>query len=397
MTTTIPRNRPSNDVNRPGCTGDGQIHISQERRCLCRPERRLQMPKDIVFFCPSSLGIDRGPLDVRPQTPIHNFCAFDTALYNSSPCPLTCSGLLTGATDHPRHPISLAGTMSTKRPHPSSSSTSRPAPNAHPKTHKRRKLSPTAEDEKPSTQFRKNNAKPQQQPKKNPINPLKSRIRSLNRQLAHSAQDASDKTPAGIQVARERELAALKIELEDAELEARRKKMIGKWHMVRFFERRRAERKLGRLKKEMKGSGEAADAKAGRDVHDAEVDLMYTLYFPLDLPYVSLWPKGKKEGKKSGVDAGEEAEDGDVDGQSRDEGKMPDEKKGDPEMWKLVEKSMEEGKLDALRNGKLMKRNASSKESNGQASKGVKKAVASNKHAVKEQAEAEESDEGFFE
>ena len=173
--------------------------------------------------------------------------------------------------------------MGTKRSHPTSTSTSRPS-NTTTNSHKRRRVSPP-DDDTPSA----NNRGPRShqpnhkaQPKKNPINPLKSRIRSITRLLEHSANNDDDKTPAGVRVARERELASLRTELEDAEQDARRKKMIGKWHMVRFFERRRAERRLGRVKKEAKAKDDAARG----EVHDAEVDLMYTLYFPLDLPYV---------------------------------------------------------------------------------------------------------------
>lgn len=66
------------------------------------------------------------------------------------------------------------------------------------------------------------------------------------------------------------------------------------------------------------------------------MDLNYTKYYPLLQPYYSLYPK--KEAETNGK-------------------AVPDEKatstgvKGDPTMWKLVEKATADGALEALRDG----------------------------------------------
>lgn len=76
-----------------------------------------------------------------------------------------------------------------------------------------------------------------------------------------------------------------------------------------------------------------------RRIHNAEVDVNYSIYYPLLKPYVSLFPKVKKgddtlgEVDKSGAD--------NIDGP-----------KGNPEMWKAVESAMQEGTLEALRESK---------------------------------------------
>jgi hypothetical protein len=65
-------------------------------------------------------------------------------------------------------------------------------------------------------------------------------------------------------------------------------------------------------------------------IHNADVDVNYTIYYPLLRPYVSLYPK--KEGSMPAES---------IDGP-----------KGDVDMWKAVEEAMETGTLDRLRNSK---------------------------------------------
>lgn len=69
-----------------------------------------------------------------------------------------------------------------------------------------------------------------------------------------------------------------------------------------------------------------------RNIHNAEVDLNYTLYYPLLKAYVSLYPKQQKE--------------------AGDTPMPPDGPKGDTDMWKIVEKAMEEHTLEELRESK---------------------------------------------
>lgn len=69
-----------------------------------------------------------------------------------------------------------------------------------------------------------------------------------------------------------------------------------------------------------------------QSIRNAEVDLNYTLYYPLLKTYVSLYPKQQKESTKSG------------DAAASTEGP-----KGDVDMWKMVEKAMEEQSLEQLR------------------------------------------------
>jgi hypothetical protein len=80
-------------------------------------------------------------------------------------------------------------------------------------------------------------------------------------------------------------------------------------------------------------------------VHNAEVDVNYSIYYPLLKPYASLYPKSKKSKASDSDDANEE----DVDDKANRDVDGP---KGDLDMWKSVEVAMAEGTLDALRNRK---------------------------------------------
>jgi type VI protein secretion system component VasF len=68
---------------------------------------------------------------------------------------------------------------------------------------------------------------------------LKNRIRDLKRLLAHVENVPKHKMSAGARIERERELEACEHELAEKTMQAResehRKKMIGKYHQVRFF------------------------------------------------------------------------------------------------------------------------------------------------------------------
>jgi hypothetical protein len=86
-------------------------------------------------------------------------------------------------------------------------------------------------------------------------------------------------------------------------------------------------KKLRKRVLEAKSTEEVETLKA--QMHVAEVDLNYTQYCPLSEIYVSLYPR-----EKSATEDGEETE-------------KPD---GKPPMWAEVEKCMEDGTLNRLRN-----------------------------------------------
>ncbi|KAF2860754.1 hypothetical protein K470DRAFT_257541 [Piedraia hortae CBS 480.64] len=164
---------------------------------------------------------------------------------------------------------------------------------------------------------------------------LSKSIRSLRRLLATSI-------PEDVRREKERALAIAERELNSSNTSREKSRMIGKWHKVRFFERRKAERRLKRVVKE--GGTE-------EEVRDAKVDVSYALYFPLMRDYVPLYAKGKKQGE------GEEESKG----------------RGDEKIRKLVEKGMDEGEdaLRGLRDGRVAVGDEGAKESEAVGRKGV--------------------------
>lgn len=174
--------------------------------------------------------------------------------------------------------------------------------------------------------------------KAHPVNDLKSQVRSLKRLL-----ERNDDLPANVRVEKERALQSAQHELEETQRAKKRSEMIGKYHKIRFFDRQKATKRLKRARKELQGCEHASDKRAELEkrVKDAEVDVDYAQYFPLDQNYVSLFPRKQDDG------SGEGDRDS-LDGQS-----PAAERKGDVGMWERVKQCMADGTLDALRNGKM--------------------------------------------
>uniref|UniRef100_A0A060T480 rRNA-processing protein EFG1 n=1 Tax=Blastobotrys adeninivorans TaxID=409370 RepID=A0A060T480_BLAAD len=102
---------------------------------------------------------------------------------------------------------------------------------------------------------------------------IKKKIRDLNRLLRKPDLDADKRVEC------ERALKSFQSQLEDAQYTNKVRTIAKKYHMVRFFERKKATR---RLKNAIKNK---------QDVLKAEIDLYYTVLFPKEKPYVSLYPK----------------------------------------------------------------------------------------------------------
>jgi hypothetical protein len=71
---------------------------------------------------------------------------------------------------------------------------------------------------------------PRKQAHASSVNAIKKRIRDVTRKL-----ERTDDLPANVRAEDERALAAYQQELESAQAEKTRQKMIKKYHMVRFF------------------------------------------------------------------------------------------------------------------------------------------------------------------
>ncbi|KAF7897249.1 hypothetical protein EAF00_005477 [Botryotinia globosa] len=191
--------------------------------------------------------------------------------------------------------------------------------------HPSRQIQVYGDEPKPTKKRKSEPAFNKKQAHASSVNTIKKKIRDITRKLER-AQDL----PADVRLEDERALAAYQQELASAEAEKIRQKMIKKYHMVRFFERQKATRQLKKLRKRLLESESTEEVEQLKDeMHILEVDLNYTQYHPLSETYVSIYPP-----KGSGEDAEDKAT------------------KEKPPMWKEVEKCMEEGTLDRLRNRK---------------------------------------------
>ncbi|AEO57629.1 hypothetical protein MYCTH_2304003 [Thermothelomyces thermophilus ATCC 42464] len=160
---------------------------------------------------------------------------------------------------------------------------------------------------------------------------IKKRARAIERLLSRD----NLKIPADKQNELERELAAHKQRIEEARRKKERSTMIKKYHMVRFFERKKAMRFVKQLERKVAQAtdpDEVAQLKA--DLHVAQVDMDYARYFPFMEPYVSLY-------------AAAAATDRDETNAAAHYLRTPR-----PPMWELIEKTREEGQaaLEKLQN-----------------------------------------------
>ncbi|KAK4196492.1 hypothetical protein QBC40DRAFT_309837 [Triangularia verruculosa] len=196
------------------------------------------------------------------------------------------------------------------------------------------------------------------------VTAIKKRARAIERLLAHNAE----KLPAHKTRELERELAAHKRRIADAQYKKKRAKMISKYHMVRFFERKKAIRIAKQLEKKLAQATDADEiAKLKEHLHKAQVDIDYAIYYPFMEPYISLYAKPA---------AGEEEKAAQYLHTER------------PPMWALIEKTREEGKhaLERLQNRKS-EEDAEGEEAEDSGKKSSKKSKAE---------KDEESDDGGF-
>ncbi|KAK2050425.1 hypothetical protein LZ31DRAFT_455256 [Colletotrichum somersetense] len=175
----------------------------------------------------------------------------------------------------------------------------------------------------------------------------KTRARAIRRLL-----QSGKELPATKRNELEQELEALQEKVEEHDFRKRRSHMIQKYHMVRFFERKKAERLLKQLRKKLQQTEDPEEKKRlEAEAHVAEVDVAYARFFPLMERYESLYPNKDKKGED-----GEQAqEDGDEDKPETDAKpfKQPKALRAlhaeRPKMWATVEKLLPEGEAALYR------------------------------------------------
>ncbi|EED20150.1 nuclear protein involved in pre-rRNA processing, putative [Talaromyces stipitatus ATCC 10500] len=195
------------------------------------------------------------------------------------------------------------------------------------------------------------------------INDLKKRIRDVKRLLTrveHLSPEA--------RIVQERALKGYERDLEQEQARRQRSEMIKKYHFVRFLDRktatkqlRTAQREYGKTKQQQEETGTVDNTKLAtlqKQIDIAQIDVNYTIYYPLTEKYISLYPQEKK--RRVVKDHNENAANGDDNAIEIDEEMQTSEddtgngkEEGKPPMWDIIKKCMAEKTLDQLRDGKL--------------------------------------------
>ncbi|KAL5003801.1 hypothetical protein BDV10DRAFT_3410 [Aspergillus recurvatus] len=203
---------------------------------------------------------------------------------------------------------------------------------------------------KPKSKSQQDRGEERQHPS---VNELKRRIRDVKRLLAKPDLSADKR------VIQERALAGYEKELADEERRRERSRMIKKYHFVRFLDRKTATKEVKRLARKRdelakdKDTGEATKQrkleKLEARLHTANVNLNYTIYYPLTEKYISIYAEKKKKNNKD-QDEDEDVEEETTKQEEAVAAATTAEKKA---MLQTVEKCMQDGTLDLLREGKL--------------------------------------------
>lgn len=117
---------------------------------------------------------------------------------------------------------------------------------------------------------------------------VKKKMKSIENLLS------KDTLPADIRIEKERALKALQADLKNTRFRLKTKERAKKYHMLRFFERKKATRKL---KQATKAHQEAVEADVKKDIKKArkvmkhaQIDVAYVLMFPKSEKYIALYP-----------------------------------------------------------------------------------------------------------
>lgn len=125
-------------------------------------------------------------------------------------------------------------------------------------------------------------------------NKIKKRIRDLERLLSRKRETLPDT----IIVEKERTLEALKLELENAKMRSKIKHNAKKYHMVRFFERKKALRRYKKAFEDFKKSN--GDESCAKDLLTKKIDLCYVVNFPKTEKYIALYPASGENADSDG-------------------------------------------------------------------------------------------------
>ncbi|KAI0480857.1 hypothetical protein GGR56DRAFT_627851 [Xylariaceae sp. FL0804] len=213
---------------------------------------------------------------------------------------------------------------------------------------------------------------------------VKKRVRTIERRF-RSGQNM----PADVQDNMERELAHHKQALGQRADDKRRNKMITKYHMVRFHERKKADRLAKQLQRQLDVATDPEEVKRLKaGLHIAEVDSLYARYFPFREPYTSLYP-ATSPGPR--VERAEKPGDGSSAARALDSPRPP--------LWVVIEKAAKEGKsaLVSIQERKAAHGHKPAQESDAKTALASNPAASRRGRGAEKQQDSSDNEGGFFE
>lgn len=174
---------------------------------------------------------------------------------------------------------------------------------------------------------------------------------------------------------------------------------------------------MEKIKSQEEGEGNDTEiAKLQAEIDLAQINVNYTIYYPLTEKYISLYPQDKKREaagrlqKRKRNSEDDEGDENDTHDEMQDDAtaatKTTDQK---PPMWYIVKKCMDENTLEQLRDGKLSigssnvvaKSDSTKGDSKEKEKKNKEEDTKGSRNLphkkVEEDEEDEDSDGGFFE
>ncbi|CAO0801754.1 unnamed protein product [Mucor circinelloides] len=128
---------------------------------------------------------------------------------------------------------------------------------------------------------------------------IKKKIRDTQRMIGKKD------LPANLLTEAKRRLRVLEFDLGEKIIDDHERDNAAKYHAVKHFERKKAERKLKQAKKALETESKKEDADPAKiarleeTVTEMEIKLLYTKNYPKTVPYISLFPQENENDSKS--------------------------------------------------------------------------------------------------
>ena len=122
------------------------------------------------------------------------------------------------------------------------------------------------------------------------LSKVKKKIRDIERMLNRNPE----KIEATKKQESERALHAFKLQLEQLQENQKTKQLVKKYHMVKFFERKKAQKRLKQAAKALSQASQNDKQQALDNLRECEIDWYYIFHYPRDEKYIALYAKSEE-------------------------------------------------------------------------------------------------------